>query len=191
MTAAAFRTNVPVVSRHYRHPLGVLAGLILFSSVIPAGSRPASAQLTPVRGTVPAPPLSGAGEWMNTAQPLELNALRGKFVLLDFWTYCCINCMHILPELKKLEKKYADSLVVIGVHSAKFATERDAENIRQAILRYGIEHPVVNDSQLVLWRRYAVDVWPSLRVIDPEGNVIAYHSVKLPLNNWTVFSSSP
>ena len=113
---------------------------------------------------------------MNTAQPLELAALRGKFVLLDFWTYCCINCMHILPELKKLEQKYADSLVVIGVHSAKFATEREAENIRQAILRYGIAHPVVNDSQLVLWQRYAVDVWPSLRVIDPEGNLIAYHT---------------
>ncbi|MCU0979531.1 MAG: redoxin domain-containing protein [Pirellulaceae bacterium] len=136
---------------------------------------PVQGQLTPIRGTVAAPPLSGAGEWLNTAKPLELKDLRGKFVLLDFWTYCCINCMHILPELKKLERKYGDRLVVIGVHSAKFATEREAENIRQAILRYEIEHPVVNDSQLVLWQRYHVNVWPSLRVIDPEGNWIAYH----------------
>lgn len=112
---------------------------------------------------------------MNTAGPLELADLRGKFVVLDFWTYCCINCLHILPELKKLERKYADSVVVIGVHSAKFATERENENIRQAILRYEIEHPVVNDADLVLWQRYQVSVWPSLRVIDPEGNLVAYH----------------
>jgi len=153
----------------------LLAALLCFAIVAALASRPALGQLTPIRGTVAAPPLSGAGEWMNTAQPLELAALRGKFVLLDFWTYCCINCMHILPELKKLEQKYPDSLVVIGVHSAKFTTEREAENIRQAILRYDIAHPVVNDPQLVLWQRYAVDVWPSLRVIDPEGNLIAYH----------------
>jgi len=112
---------------------------------------------------------------MNTTGPLELADLRGKFVVLDFWTYCCINCLHILPELKKLERKYADSVVVIGVHSAKFTTEREADNIRQAILRYEIEHPVVNDADLVLWQRYQVNVWPSLRVIDPEGKLVAYH----------------
>ena len=75
-----------------------------------------------------APSLDG-GEWINTAGPIDLKELRGKFVLLDFWTYCCINCMHILPELKKLEQAYPNELVVIGVHSAKFASEKDSKNI--------------------------------------------------------------
>jgi thiol-disulfide isomerase/thioredoxin len=170
-----FRLNSGVLSpKSFRgipfHRTTCLAVLAILTCTVPV-----QGQLTPIRGTVAAPPLSGAGEWLNTAKPLELKDLRGKFVVLDFWTYCCVNCMHILPELKKLERKYADSLVVIGVHSAKFATEREAENIRQAILRYEIEHPVVNDSQLVLWQRYHVNVWPSLRVIDPEGNLTAYH----------------
>ena len=84
-------------------------------------------------------------EWLNTTRPISLADLRGKFVLLDFWTYCCINCMHMLPELKKLEQAYPNELVVIGVHSAKFESEQDTENIREAVLRYEIEHPVVND----------------------------------------------
>jgi len=150
------------------------ANLMLILVVI-ATTAGASAQIKPLPRPVPAPSLSGAGDWLNVSGPLDLKDLRGKFVILDFWTYCCINCMHILPELKKLEKAYPNELVVIGVHSAKFATERDSENIRQAVLRYEIEHPVINDASMVLWRKYFVDVWPSLRVIDPEGNVIAEH----------------
>ncbi len=115
-------------------------------------------------------------EWLNTAGPMRMSDLRGKFVLLDFWTYCCINCMHILPELKKLERKYANELVVIGVHSAKFTTEEDKENIASAILRYDIEHPVVVDENHTIWNSYRVRSWPSLRVIDPQGNLIAGHS---------------
>ncbi len=136
MSFATSRLGIRFPDSQHVLPQRLLAGLLCFVIAASLASRPALGQLAPVRGTVAAPPLSGAGEWMNTAQPLELAALRGKFVVLDFWTYCCINCMHILPELKKLEQKYADSLVVIGVHSAKFATEREAENIRQAILRY-------------------------------------------------------
>ena len=91
-------------------------------------------------------------QWLNTDKPLRLADLRGKVVLLDFWTYCCINCMHIIPELTALEKKYAE-LVVIGVHSAKFQNEGDVANIRQAILRYEIQHPVVNDRDFHIWRQ--------------------------------------
>lgn len=127
----------------------------------------------PFQTRVPAPTLSGAGEWLNTSGPLDPSELRGKFVLLDFWTYCCINCMHILPELKKLEHAYPNNLVVVGIHSGKFENEKDAENIRAAILRYEIEHPVLNDPDYVLWNRYNVDTWPSLRLIDPEGNLVA------------------
>ncbi|PQO34055.1 hypothetical protein C5Y97_17345 [Blastopirellula marina] len=114
-------------------------------------------------------------EWINTKGPLELKDLKGKFVLLDFWTYCCINCMHILPELKKLEHDYANQLVVIGVHSAKFENEKEAENISEAVLRYEIEHPVVNDNQLKIWSTYYVNSWPTMFLIDPEGNVVFLH----------------
>lgn len=118
------------------------------------------------------PPLPNRLEWLNTAGPLDWRDLRGKFVLLDFWTYCCINCMHILPELKKLERAHANYLVVIGVHSAKFETEKDSRNITEAILRYNIEHPVINDAEMVLWSRFGVSAWPTLILIDPEGFVI-------------------
>ena len=111
-------------------------------------------------------------QWINTARPLQLSNLRGKFVLLDFWTYCCINCMHVLPELKKLEKGYPKELVVVGVHSAKFEGEKDTQNITDAVLRYKIEHPVVNDSELILWKRFEIQSWPTLLLIDPQGYAV-------------------
>ena len=110
-------------------------------------------------------------EWLNT-KPLRKEDLKGKFVLLDFWTYCCINCIHILPELKKLEDAYADQLVVIGVHSAKFETEKDSDNIGEAILRYEIKHPVVNDADHAIWNSYGVSSWPTVLLVDPEGKAI-------------------
>lgn len=116
-----------------------------------------------------APELEGGVEWLNCAGPIRLKDLRGKIVLLDFWTFCCINCIHVLPDLARLEKKYANQLVVIGVHSAKFEGERDSRNIRNAILRYQIEHPVVNDAHHRIWEAYDVHSWPTLVLIDPEG----------------------
>ncbi len=122
--------------------------------------------------SIPAPELTGGTAWLNVSRPLTLADLKGKVVLLDFWTYCCINCMHIIPDLKKLETKYSKELVVLGVHSAKFQNEREAENIRQAILRYGIEHPVINDSNFAIWQAYGAKAWPTLVLIDPEGNIV-------------------
>jgi thiol-disulfide isomerase/thioredoxin len=127
-------------------------------------------------GTVNAPEFPAHLDWLNVDRPLALKDLRGKVVLLDFWTYCCINCMHVLPDLKRLEQKYRDELVVIGVHSAKFPAERDSENIRQAVLRYEIEHPVVNDNEMRVWQAYATRAWPTLVLIDPKGKVIGSHS---------------
>lgn len=121
---------------------------------------------------VRAPELTGGRSWLNTDKPLSLAALKGKVVLLDFWTYGCINCIHIIPDLKKLEAKYPNNLVVIGVHSAKFDNEKDTENIRKIILRYGIEHPVVNDADFKIWESYAVNAWPTQVLIDPNGYVI-------------------
>lgn len=125
----------------------------------------------PYQLRIPAPGMDGA-EWVNVAKPIAPDELRGRFVLLDFWTYCCINCMHILPELKKLEQAFPNELVVVGVHSAKFDGEHATDNIREAIARYEIEHPVVNDAKLVIWNRYGVRSWPSLVLIDPTGNVV-------------------
>ena len=119
---------------------------------------------------MPADVFDGGTDWLNTSGPIELKDLKGKIVLVDFWTYCCINCIHVLPDLKYLEKKYPNELVVIGCHSAKFDNEKDSENIRKAVLRYEIEHPVVNDSQMRIWRSLGITSWPSLLVIDAEGN---------------------
>ena len=127
-------------------------------------------------GTVNAPDFPQGLDWLNTDRPLSLEDLRGKLVLLDFWTYCCINCMHVLPDLKRLEKKYSEELVVVGVHTPKFTTERETENIRKAVLRYEVEHPVVNDHSMRMWREYAVRAWPTLVLIDPHGKVIGVHS---------------
>ncbi|HYG82619.1 MAG TPA: thioredoxin-like domain-containing protein, partial [Pyrinomonadaceae bacterium] len=126
----------------------------------------------PQEGRVRAPELTGARGWLNTDRPLSLAALKGKVVLLDFWTYGCINCIHIIPDLKKLEAKYANQLVVIGVHSAKFENEKETENIRRIILRYEIEHPVVNDADFDIWTRYRVRAWPTQVLIDPAGYVV-------------------
>lgn len=143
----------------------------------PAGSAKPNEGVTPPENPFPghkpkAPPLDGGIAWLNTAGPIELAKLKGKVVLLDFWTFCCINCMHILPELAKLEAEFPNELVVIGVHSAKFTGERDSQNIRDAILRYGIKHPVVNDAKMTIWREYGVRAWPTQALIDPEGFLI-------------------
>ncbi len=121
---------------------------------------------------VRAPELTGGRGWLNTEKPLSLAALKGKVVLLDFWTYGCINCIHIIPDLKRLEQKYANQLVVIGVHSAKFENEKETENIRRIILRYEIEHPVYNDAEFRVWQSYGVRAWPTQVLIDPAGYVI-------------------
>ena len=127
-----------------------------------------SAQQPKVR----APEITGGRGWLNTDKPLSLAALKGKVVLLDFWTYGCINCIHIIPDLKKLEAKYANQLVVIGIHSAKFQNEKETENIRRIILRYEIEHPVYNDSEYAVWQSYGVRAWPTQVLIDPAGYVV-------------------
>ena len=121
---------------------------------------------------VRAPELRGTA-WFNTPQPLSLADLRGKLVLLDFWTYCCINCLHVLEDLKYLEEKYANRpLAVIGVHSPKFTNEDDPESVRQAIARYGITHPVLLDSGRRTWNAYGVRGWPTMVLVDPRGYVL-------------------
>ncbi|XP_019738929.1 NHL repeat-containing protein 2 isoform X2 [Hippocampus comes] len=114
-------------------------------------------------------------EWLNTEGPLSFDReLAGKVVLLDFFTYCCINCMHILPDLHHLEQKHSvqDGLVIVGVHSAKFPNEKVLDNVRSAVLRYDLRHPVVNDGEALLWNRLEVSCWPTLVLVGPRGNLL-------------------
>jgi len=122
---------------------------------------------------VRAPELRGRG-WLNTGgRKLRLADLRGKIVVLDFWTFCCINCLHVLDELRPLEDKYADVLVIIGVHSPKFEHEKDPDALAAAVERYGVHHPVLDDPAMDMWQQYTAKAWPTLSVIDPEGYVVA------------------
>ncbi|NLS09200.1 redoxin domain-containing protein [Nesterenkonia sp. MY13] len=117
--------------------------------------------------------LIGRG-WLNTGgKQVSLEDLRGKIVILDFWTFCCINCLHVLDELRPLEEKYDDILVTVGVHSPKFEHEADPEALAAAVERYEIEHPVLDDPELVTWQAYSARAWPTLVVIDPEGYIAA------------------
>jgi len=127
-----------------------------------------------MRERIHAPDLSGATAWLNVERPLSMRELRGQLVILDFWTYCCINCMHVLPVLRDLEERHReDPLVVIGVHSAKFDAEKDPEHILRAMERYGVSHPVAVDSEMRIWSQYAIRSWPTLVVIRPDGTLAA------------------
>ncbi len=131
--------------------------------------EPRSAPPTRLR----APELRGRG-WLNTGgAALTLADLRGRVVVLDFWTFCCVNCLHVLDELRPLEEKYADSLVIIGVHSPKFEHEADPDALSAAVERYSVHHPVLDDPELVTWQAYTARAWPTLVVVDPEGYIVA------------------
>ncbi|TMB28463.1 MAG: redoxin domain-containing protein [Deltaproteobacteria bacterium] len=121
-----------------------------------------------------APDLTSATAWLNVDRPIGIRELRGHVVILDFWTYCCVNCMHVLPILRDLEERHAnDPVVVIGVHSAKFDAEKDAQRIEAAMQRYGVSHPVAVDSDMRIWSEYAVRSWPTLVIIRPDGTLAA------------------
>lgn len=157
--------------KFFRNLSRLLLGAVLFS-LISVGATKLLAFQMDYPAKVRAPEFSGAKGWLNTEKPLSIAGLKGKVILLDFWTYGCINCIHIIPDLKMLEAKYENELVVIGVHSAKFKNEAETENIRKIVLRYGIEHPVVNDASFKIWNSYAVRAWPTQMLIDPAGYVI-------------------
>lgn len=153
--------------------LGLLALLVLAGgSIVLAQDDP---QFT-YAGDIAAPEFPEGLSWLNVDEPLTLEELQGKIVVLDFWTYGCINCIHVIPDLKQLEAEYPDELVVIGVHSAKFENESVTENIRQIVQRYEVVHPVVNDAEFTVWNTYGANAWPSLYVIDPLGNVVGRHA---------------
>ncbi|XP_067995441.1 NHL repeat-containing protein 2 [Melanerpes formicivorus] len=121
------------------------------------------------------PELGGDLQWLNTEGPISLHKdLCGKVVVLDFFTYCCINCLHLLPDLHALEHQYSDKdgLIIVGVHSAKFPNEKVLDSIKSAVLRYNIVHPVVNDADATLWHELEVSCWPTLVILGPRGNML-------------------
>ncbi|MCC6491017.1 MAG: redoxin domain-containing protein [Candidatus Hydrogenedentes bacterium] len=123
-----------------------------------------------------APEFDGAAAWVNTAEPVRLAELRGKIVLVDFWSQCCINCIHVLDDLAYLENKYRKHLVIVGVHSGKFEHERSTDSVRLAVERYGVRYPVANDAEYRIWKAYGAQAWPTLCLIDPNGQVAAAYS---------------
>ncbi|QNE76310.1 redoxin domain-containing protein [Streptomyces finlayi] len=131
----------------------------------------------PRRARVRAPELIGKGGWINTGgKDLKLADFRGRTLILDFWTFCCVNCLHVLDELRELEEKHRDTVVIIGVHSPKFVHEAEHQAVVDAVERYEVHHPVLDDPELATWKQYAVRAWPTLVVIDPEGYVVAQHA---------------
>jgi cytochrome c biogenesis protein CcdA/thiol-disulfide isomerase/thioredoxin len=127
----------------------------------------------PVEGS--APSLDGAVEWLNSA-PLTMEQLRGKVVLIDFWTYSCINCIRTVPYVRAWAEKYKDQgLVVIGVHTPEFAFEKKIDNIKKAINGFDIGYPVAVDNDYKIWRAYSNNYWPAHYLIDSKGNIRYHH----------------
>ncbi len=141
------------------------------TSVTPAA--PETTATLRSRARVRAPELVGR-RWLNTGGvDVTLASLRGRVVVLDFWTFCCVNCLHVLEELRPVEQRFPDELVLIGVHSPKFEHEGEPAAVEAAVSRYAVHHPVLDDPDLVTWRAYTARAWPTLVVIDPEGYVVA------------------
>src|SRR5262252_8299090 len=120
-----------------------------------------------------APEIARPGlQWFNVAAPLPIASLRGSIVILDFWTEGCINCIHIIPILRGIEQKFPEQVVVVGVHSPKFAEERSAASVEDAIQRYELRHPIVHDPKMSIWQDYGVQAWPTIVIVGPDGSIL-------------------
>jgi thiol-disulfide isomerase/thioredoxin len=164
------RLKVAAVATAMVAALGAVAALAAISSTGVA----AGVQTTQQTGAQ-APDFAGIDNWINSA-PLDLKQLRGKVVLVDFWTFDCINCAHTLPHVKELYSRYRDKgLVVVGVHTPEYTFERDLGNLRNAVKKYGIEYPVAQDNRYATWNAYNNQYWPALYLIDQNGKIVYSH----------------
>lgn len=149
-----------------------LAAIAAFAAT--AAGTGAAVTGTPGTGR-PAPEFTGIEQWLNS-EPLSMRQLRGKVVLVDFWTYDCINCINTLPYVKEWHRKYKDQgLVVVGVHTPEYAFERSTENVRSAIKRFDIRYPVAQDNRFATWSAYNNRYWPAVYLIDKKGQVVYSH----------------
>lgn len=129
----------------------------------------------PYAAATAAPDFTGADRWFNSP-PLSMDKLRGKVVLVEFWTRECINCIDVLPQVKSLYEKYASQgLVVVGVHTPEYDEERDPVLLQKAIDQYHITWPVVSDNGYRIWNAYGNRYWPAIYLIDQRGHVVYYH----------------
>jgi len=167
--------------------LGVLFLLALGGIVLAQESTPSPQDL--FEGRVAAPEFPPGLDWINVDHPLTMQGLRGKIVILDFWTYGCINCIHMIPILEQIEEKYAAEVVVIGVHSAKFEAEGQTDNLRQIVQRYDLRHPVINDHPFAVWRSYGARAWPTVAIIDPLGRLAVRESGEIPFAAFDAYLS--
>lgn len=123
-----------------------------------------------------APELVGLGQWFNS-EPLTMQKLRGKVVMVDFWTYGCYNCVNTLPHVTALHAKYKDKgLVIVGVHTPEFPFERSPSNVEAALKRHGITYPVAQDNNFATWRAYSNQYWPAQYIVDRNGQVVYTHA---------------
>jgi len=123
----------------------------------------------------PAPEFAGIDNWINSA-PLTVQGLRGKVVLVDFWTYDCINCQHVLPYVKDWHRKYKDQgLVVVGVHTPEYGFERNLNNLKGAVQRNAITFPVAQDNRYATWNAYDNRFWPAFYLVDKRGEIVYSH----------------
>ncbi|MEO8456772.1 MAG: thioredoxin-like domain-containing protein [Chloroflexota bacterium] len=157
--------------------LRLLIPLLLLVAVAAACSGGGGDSLSSPTGSpdLTAPEFPAGQTWFNVSRPLTMQELRGKVVVLDFWTLGCINCQHIIPDLTKLEAEFGDAVAVIGVHSGKYDREHADDSVREAVLRLGLDHPVINDPDFTIWNEYGANAWPTIVVIDPAGQVIGAH----------------
>ncbi|SAL42579.1 redoxin domain-containing protein [Caballeronia udeis] len=133
------------------------------------------ASAVPLKNSTPAPEFGGIDKWLNS-EPLSIGQLRGKVVLVDFWTYTCINCINTLPYVKDWNQKYKDQgLVVIGVHTPEYPFERNTDNVKTAIKRFNITYPVAQDNRYATWSAYNNQYWPAFYLIDKKGQVVYSH----------------
>lgn len=166
--------------------------IVLIALLVLAGSVAAQNQRDPkdiFEGELVPPEFPTGLDWINVDNPLTMQGLLGKIVIFDFWTYGCINCLHVIPVLEQVEKKFADEVVVIGVHSAKFENEGQTENLREIVQRYGIHHPVINDKDFLVWGDYGARAWPTIAIVNPRGNWLIRQSGEIPFETFDAYLS--
>jgi len=152
--------------------VAVLAGL---GAVVASSGAATPAFNTPIARNKPAPEFTGVDKWLNS-EPLTMQQLRGKVVLVDFWTYSCINCVHTLSHVESWHEKYKDQgLVVVGVHTPEYAFEHDTGKVTAAIAQYGLHYPVAQDNSYATWNAYGNQYWPAFYLIDKQGRVAYSH----------------
>jgi len=162
---------VAVVATGYATGQGPLGVVNMAISQLTSGAHVIPARSVTEETKAPTAPEISSGQWLNS-EPLTLKSLRGRVVLIEFWTFACYNCRNTLPSLTKWDAQYRDKgLTIIGVHTPELDFERDIEKLRREVAGLGIRYPVVTDQDYSTWKAYGVEAWPTLFVLDKQGRV--------------------